>query len=217
MKSLSQAVGLTDLAALASQATSVPMPATWEGAPGNPDAHPAAVAFKALFPDAKSPDKELPEPGHDIFVLDIDRPSGFVHNATFDELGKIFLSGTAWFELHEIHAWEYAPNPEQEHYRRFSLDFRRRLKSVITPCPSPEESLLDKLQARQKYIDELRARKITVPSIPFTQWLAALGFTTADVEVMFGEVNADLSSIKDYGENPPVTPNPYMPTEPKHD
>jgi hypothetical protein len=79
--------------------------------------HPMAVAFKLLFPDAKSPLVELPVAGHDVFVLDIDRNKEFIHNARYSAEHQNFESDDAWFELPEVYLWAYAPNIKRSNER----------------------------------------------------------------------------------------------------
>lgn len=93
--------------------------------------HAAALAFRLLFPDAKSPLVELPVAEHDVFVLDIGRTTEFVHNARYNSEYQNFVSDTGWFETPEVYLWAYAPNIKHAN-ERFAFERLKESEKMIT-------------------------------------------------------------------------------------
>lgn len=72
------------------------------------------LAFRLLFPTYQDPAKATPIPGHDVYVLDLDQHTKFVHVAQYSAAPGNFESNGGWFEPGEIEYWCYVPNIENE-------------------------------------------------------------------------------------------------------
>lgn len=80
-------------------------------------------AFLTLFPEARDPWSEVPVPGHNVFVLDTDGSSAFVHVAQWCPENKCFDSDGGWFERVEVELWAYVPGIS---YQRLRAELARK-------------------------------------------------------------------------------------------
>ncbi len=72
------------------------------------------LAFRLLFPTYQDPAKAKPVPGHDVYVLDLDQHTKFVHVAQYSADHGNYESNGGWFEPSEIEYWCYVPSIENE-------------------------------------------------------------------------------------------------------
>lgn len=75
------------------------------------------LAFRVLFP-AYQKASVRPVPGMDVYVLDLDQHTKFVHVAQYLPDTDSYSSDGGWFESREIAYWCYVPNMKNEMARR---------------------------------------------------------------------------------------------------
>lgn len=77
------------------------------------------AAFETLFPECYDPQKVLPVPDMDVFILDSEtaRQTKLVHVAAYVADTKSFESDGGWFESLEVLRWAYVPDVHNESLR----------------------------------------------------------------------------------------------------